>query len=83
MLEQLTQKVAIARNGRRLAEEAVLTPESQGRELPERLLLEQATLECAKENPSDLGTKIPKSEARSNRVSRLEAVAVTSRFAVL
>ena len=57
----------------RLAEEAVLTPESRGRELPERLLLEQTTLECAKENPSDLGTKIPDSEARSDRVSRLEA----------
>ena len=65
VLEQLTQKVAIARDEGRLAEEAVLTPESQGRELPERLLLEQTTLECAKENPSDLGTKIPESEARS------------------
>ena len=41
------------------------------------------TLECAKENPSDLGTKIPESEARSDRVSRLGIVAVTSRFAVL
>ena len=45
VLEQLTQKVAIARGEGRLAEEAVLTPESQGRELPERLLLEQTTLE--------------------------------------
>ena len=82
-LEQLTQKVEIARDEGRLAEEAVLTPESRGRELPERLLLGQTTLECAKENPSDLGTKIPQSDARSDRVSRLEAVAVTSRFAVL
>ena len=83
VMEQLTQKVAIARDEGRLAEEAVLTPESRGRELPERLLLKRTTLECAKENPSDLGTKIPESEARSDRVSRLEAVAVTSRFAVL
>ena len=45
VLEQLTQKVAIARDEGRLAEEAVLTPESQGRELPERLLLEQTTRE--------------------------------------
>ena len=65
---QLTQKVAIARDEGRLAEEAVLTPESRGEELPERLLLEQTTLECAKENPSDLGTNIPESEARSDRV---------------
>ena len=82
VLEQLTQKVAIARDEGRLAEDAVLTPESRGRELPERVLLEQTTLECAKENPSDLGTKIPESEARSDRVSRLGTVTVTSRFAV-
>ena len=56
VLEQLTQKVAIARDEGRLAEEA---PESRGRELSKRLLLEQTTLQCAKENPSDLGTKIP------------------------
>ena len=36
--EQQTQKVAIARDEGRLAEEAVLTPESRGRELPEKLL---------------------------------------------
>ena len=83
MPEQLTQKVAIAGDEGRLAEEAVLTPESRGRELPERLLLEQTTLECAKKNPSDLGTKIPESEARSDRVSRLEIVTLTSRFPVL
>ena len=64
VLEQLTQKVAIPRDEGRLAEEAILTPE--------RLLLEQTTLECAKENPIDLGTKIPESEARSDRVSRLD-----------
>ena len=80
VLEQLTQKVAIARDEGRLAEEAVLTPESRGRELPERLLLEQMTLECAKENPNDLGTKTPQSEARSDRMSRLGIVSVTSRF---
>ena len=74
---KLTQEAAIARDEGRLAEEA------EGRELPEMLLLEQTTLECAKENPSGLGTKIPESEARSDRVSRLEAVAVNSRFAVL
>ena len=34
VLEQLTQKVSIARDERRLAEEVVLTPEPQGRELP-------------------------------------------------
>ena len=46
----------------RLADEAVLkaksareNPESRERELSERLLLEQTTLECSKENPSDLG----------------------------
>ena len=81
--EQLTQKVSIVRDEERFAEEAVLTPESQGRELPERLLLEQTTLECAKEDPIDLGRKIPESEARSDRVSRLGIDAVTSRFAVL
>ena len=69
VLEQLTHKVAIPRDEGRLAEEAVLTPESQRRELPEWLFLEQTTLECAKE--------------KSDRVSRLEAVAVTNRFAVL
>ena len=42
-------------------------------------MLEQTTLECVKENPSDLGTKIPESEARSDRVSRLGIVTVTSR----
>ena len=36
VLEQLTQKVAIARDKERLAEEAVPTPQSRGRELPER-----------------------------------------------
>ena len=80
VLEQLTQKVAIARDEGRLAEKAVLTPESRGRELPERLLQEQTTLECAKEKPSDLGTKMPESEARSDRVSRLGIVTVTSRL---
>ena len=74
VLEQLTQKVAAAPD-ERLAEEAVLTSE--------RLLLERTTLERAKENPSDLGTKIPGSEARSDRLNRLGVVAVTSRFAVL
>ena len=83
VLEQLTQKVTIARDEGRLTEEAVLTPESRGREPRERLLLEQTTLECAKENPSDLGTRIPESEARSDRVSRLGTVAVNSRCAVL
>ena len=74
---KLTQEAAIARDEGRLAEEA------EGRELPERPLLEQATLECAKENPSDLGTKVPENEPRSDRVSRLGIVAVISRFAVL
>ena len=73
----LTQKVEIARDEGRLAEEA------EGRELPERPLLEQTTLECAKENPSDLGTKVPENEPRTDRVSRLGIVAVISRFAVL
>ena len=41
------------------------------------------TLECAKENPSDLGTKVPENEPRSDQVSRLGIVAVISRFAVL
>ena len=50
---------------------------------PESLLLEQTTLEYAKENPSDLGTMVPENEARFDRVSRLEAVAVISGFAVL
>ena len=45
VLEQLTQKVAVARDEGRLAEEAVLTPESRGRELPEKLWQEQTTLE--------------------------------------
>ena len=52
-------------------------------ELPERPLLEQTTLECANQNPSDLCTKVPENEPRSDRVSRLGTVAVTSRFAVL
>ena len=83
MPEQQTQKVAIARDEGRLAEEAVLTPESRGRELPEKLLQEQTTLEYAKGNSSDHSTKIPESEARSDRVSKLGIVTVTSRFAVL
>ena len=90
VLEPLTQKVAIARDEGRLAEQAVLkaksaceNPESRGRELSERLLLEQTTLECAKENPSDLATRIPESEAISDRVSRLGIVTVTSRLSVL
>ena len=62
---KLTLEAAIVRDEGRVAEEA------EGRELPERPLLEQTTLECAKENPSDLGTKVPESEARSDRVSRL------------
>ena len=74
---KLTQEAAIARDEGRLAEEA------EGRELPERPLLEQMTLECAKENPSDLGTKVPENEPRSDQVSRLGIVAVISRFAVL
>ena len=78
VLEQLTQKVAVASDEGRLAEEAVLTPESRGKEPSERPLLEQTTLECAKENPSDLGTKVPEREARSDRASRLGIVTVTS-----
>ena len=74
---KLTQEGAIARDERRLAEEA------EGRELPKRPLLEQMTLECAKENPSDLGTKVPENQPRSDQVSRLGIVAVISRFAVL
>ena len=74
---KLTQEAAIARDEGRLAEEA------EGRELPEGPLLEQTTLECAKENPSDLGTKVPENEPRSDQVSRLGVVAVFSRFAVL
>ena len=82
VLEPLTQKVAIPRDEGRLAEEAVLKAKSAC-ENPEWLLLELTTLECAKKNPSDLGTRIPESEARSDRVSRLGSVTVTSRFAVL
>ena len=59
----LTQEAAIARDEGRPAEEA------EGTELPERPLLERMTLECAKENPSDLGTKVPKNEPRSDQVS--------------
>ena len=83
VLGQLTQKVVIPCDEGRLAEEVVLTFELQGREFFERLLLEKTTLERAKENPSDLDTRIPESEARSVRVRRLEIVAMTSRFAVL
>ena len=78
----MTRKVAIARDEARLAEEAVLTSESRGRERPKKLLQEQTTLECATENPSDHGTKIPENEARSDRVSRQGIVAVISRFSV-
>ena len=46
-------------------------------------MLEQTTLECAKENPSDLGTKVPENEPKSDQVSRLGIVAAISRFAVL
>ena len=74
---KLTQEAEIAHDEGRLAEEA------EGRELPARPLLEQTTLECAKENPSDLGTMVPENEPRSDRVSRLGIVAVISRFAVL
>ena len=74
---KLKQEAATARDEGRLAEEA------EGRELPERPLLEQKTLECAKENPSDLGTKVPENEPKSDHVSRLGIVAAISRFAVL
>ena len=74
---KLTQEAAIARDEGRLAEEA------EGKELPERPLPEQMTFECAKENPSDLGTKVPENEPRSDQVRRLGIVAVISRFAVL
>ena len=73
---KLTQEAAIACDEGRLAEEA------EGRELPERPLLEQMTLECAKENPSDLGPKVPENGPRSDQVSRFGIVAVISRFAV-
>ena len=42
---KLTKEAAVARDEGRLAEEA------EGREFPERLLLEQMTLECAKGEP--------------------------------
>ena len=74
---KLTQETEIANDEGRLAQEA------EGRELPARPLLEQTTLECAKENPSDLGTMVPENEPRSDRESRLGIVAVISRFAVL
>ena len=67
-------EAAIARGEGRLAEEA------EGRELPERPLLEQTTIECAREKSSDLGTK---NDPRSDIVSKLGIVAVISRFAVL
>ena len=74
---KLTQAAAIARDEGRLAEEA------EGRELPEQPLLEQTTLESSKENSSDLGTKVPENEPKSDQVSRLGIVAAISRFAVL
>ena len=74
---ELTQEAAIARDEGRLAEEA------EGRELPERPLLEQTTLECAKENPSGLGTKVPENEPKSDQVSRLGIVAAIGRIVVL
>ena len=74
---KLAQDAAIARDEGRLAEEA------EGKELPERPLLEQTTLECAMENPSDLGTKVPENEPKSDQVSRLGIVAAIRRFAVL
>ena len=72
-----TQEAAIARDEGRLAEEA------EGESFPRGRLLEQMTLECAKENPSDLGTKVLKNEPRSEQESRHGIVAVISRFAVL
>ena len=46
-------------------------------------VMEPTTLECAKENPRYLGTRIPESESRSDRVSRFGIVSVACRFAVL
>ena len=74
---KLTQEAAIARDEGRLAEEA------EGRELPERPLLERMALECAKENLSELGTKVPENEPKSDPVNRLGIVVVIRRFAVL
>ena len=51
-------------------------------EFSARVSREQDTSK-AKENPSDLDTKVPENEPRSHPVSGLGIVAVFSRFAVL
>ena len=76
-LESSTQKAAIAHERRRLAEEAIpvsksafVDPGLGGREPPETVPQEQTTFESAKENLSDLDTKVLESEAMLNRVSK-------------
>ena len=83
-LESLTQKVAIAHESGRRAEEAIAVAEfafaSPG-ESPDKMSPGQDALENAKESPSDLGTRVLEREAMPSRVSKYGVVAVISRLA--
>ena len=83
-LESLTQKVAIAHESGRRAEEAIAVAEfafaSPG-EPPDKMSPGQDALENAKESPSDLGTRVLEREAMPSRVSKYGVVAVISRLA--
>ena len=83
-LESLTQKVAIAHESGRRAEEAIAVSEfafaSPG-EPPDKMSPGQDALENAKESPSDLGTRVLEREAMPSRVSKYGVVAVISRLA--
>ena len=83
-LESMTQKVAIAHQIRKLAEEAIAVAEfafASRRELPDKVSLGQDMPESAKESPSDLDTRVLEREAMRRRVSKQRIVAVTSLFA--
>ena len=82
-LESPTQKAAIAHESRKLAEEAIAADFAfaSSREPPDKISPGLATLENAKESPSDLDTGVLEREARPSRVSKFRVVAVTGRFA--
>ena len=54
----------------------VADPRSRGREPPDKISQELATLENAKESPSDLDTRVLEREAMLSRASKLGVAAV-------
>ena len=76
------RKKEVCRRGDSASKPALVDPGLRGRELPETVPQEQTTIESAKENPSDLDTKVLESEAMLNRLSKLGVFTVTSRIVV-